>query len=228
MKKSGIAISTYFGPNSHWNRKNIFLASVYSVLASGFDGKIVVVDDGSPTNEHLNGLYDITSRIQYIKLPSGSGIARSKNAGITALGDCEYKFLADDDMLYNGDWWKLYVDACEKTGIQHFSYYIPQLHHSPKAEIVTRNDVRLIRHRELNGCLLFITNSVVNKIGMFVETERKTWLEHPTFSRRCEINDLCPFFCDVYESRSYIRLNRSSYFCKAAMVRRTKTRRPTK
>jgi 2-polyprenyl-3-methyl-5-hydroxy-6-metoxy-1,4-benzoquinol methylase len=218
MDKIGIAISTYFGSDTHPARLNIFLASIHSLLASGFDGKIVVVDDASPTDEHLNRLYGITDRIKYIKRTQNTEIAHCKNECIKALSDCDYLFLSDDDMLYNGNWWEPYISASKKTGIEHFCYYVPQLHHIPPAKVEVYRGVKLTRYTELNGCLMFMTRRVINEIGMFKDAGKKYWLEHPQYTQRCVAAGKMPFYCDVYGSRFHLRLNRSSYEGKSVVI----------
>jgi glycosyltransferase involved in cell wall biosynthesis len=220
----GIAISTYFSPNTDRNRLYIFLASVHSLLSSGFDGKIVIVDDGSPASEHLHALYDVTDRIQYVKRPQNIGVGRCKNTCLKTLAGCEYVFLADDDLIYNGanetralacKWWELYIQASKKADIHHFCYYEPQIYHTPPAEIVQYRGVSLVRYRELNGCLLFLTSKAVTEIGGFRDANVKSALEHSNYSQRCVAGKLAPFAADVMGSREFIRLNRSSYDCQA-------------
>lgn len=213
----GVAISTYIDKKARPNRPVIFLASIHSLLASGFDGKIVIVDDASPDNEHLGRLYGMTDRIQYIKRKENAGIAQCKNDGIRALADCDYLFLADDDMLYNGNWWQLYIDASQKTGIGHFCYYVPQVYHYPRAETVDYRGAVLTRYRELNGCLMFMTRDVISSVGLFRDSPQKHYLEHPSYSMRCLSAGKWPFFCDVQGSRDHLRLNRASYECKSVV-----------
>jgi 2-polyprenyl-3-methyl-5-hydroxy-6-metoxy-1,4-benzoquinol methylase len=217
MSKYGIAISVYFGQDTHPNRLNIFLASIHTLLASGFDGKIVIVDDASPTSDHLHKLYDVTDRIQYIKRTENVGIAECKNECIKALSDCDCIFLADDDMLYNGKWWELYINASEKTGIEHFSFYVPQPYHKP-FEIIDYKGVKLTKYDELNGCLLFFTQKSIKTVGMFKHNDNKHFLEHPMHTQRCVDNGLIPFYCDVNGIRNYVRLNKSSYEGKSMQV----------
>jgi len=211
----GIAISTYVGPKSHPLRTSIVLASIHSLLASEYPGKIVVVDDGSITKDHITHFFDITDRIKFIRHDDNLGIARTKNDGLEAIVECEHKFLADDDLLYNGDWWSRYIQASTVSGIHHFSYYVPQLHHTTQADVVKYKGSTLVRHAVPNGCLLFVTDTAIKKVPMFAITPNKAYLEHPNFSQHCVVNKLCPFLCDVHGSRDHIRLNRSSYDCKS-------------
>lgn len=214
----GIAISTYFGPETHRGRLNVFLTSIYSLLASGFDGRIVVVDDASPTDYHLNTLRQTVNGVEIIKRKKNTEIAACKNKCLSALSDCDYTFLADDDMIYNGRWWDVYINASQKTGIGHFCYYVPQVYHNPPAETVVINEVEIIKHTELNGCMMFLTQDTVKAVGGFLEVGNKNWLEHVAFTSRCVKAGKAPFFCDVGGARNFLRLNKTSYEAKSFIV----------
>lgn len=207
MAKYGIAISTYFGKDTSPKRINIFLASIYSLLSSEFDGKIIIVDDCSQTNEHLK--FIPTEKIQVIKRNTNNGLGRCKNTCIKNLLDCEYLFIADDDNIYNGRWWELYINACIDTGIPHFSLYTKQPYHLPITTTTIKNTV-IKNHRELNGNFLFMTNKLIAEIGGFKIMPYKYGFEHTNFTERCLKCRKIPFFCDVAGSEERIYLNKSS------------------
>lgn len=216
--KYGLSITTYIGPQTHPNRINIFLTSVYSLISSGFDGQITIVDDASITKTHLEKLVDLKNKIEIIRRPKNTTLAQCKNQSIDSLRGCRYLFLCDDDMIYNGRWWYLYINANKQTNIQHFCYYVPQVYHNPPATIEKYKGVDLLKHEELNGCMMFVTDTVIKEVGKFVDYPRKGWLEHPFYTQRCVEKKMCPFYCDVSNSRDYIRLNRASYECKSVVI----------
>lgn len=208
--KIGLAISTYFGENTGSKRLNIFFTSIYSLITSGFDGKIVIVDDCSTTDYHLNHLPKISDAIQVIRRPVNNGLSRCKNTCIKSLLDCDFMFLADDDLIYNGEWWRLYVEASTKSGISHFSHYTPQIDHQP-ARVVEVNGAAIKQHFQLNGTLLFMTKELIADLGGFAIMPYKFGHEHSNFTLRCLLSRKIPFFCDVAKSEEYVQLNKASY-----------------
>lgn len=215
MPKYGIAISTYFGENTSPRRINILLTSIYSLISSNFDGKIVVVDDCSETSSHLEKIQSIDKSIQCIKRTINNGLSRCKNTCIKNLLDCEYLFLADDDNIYNGDWWSPYINSSISSGIPHFSHYTRQPEHGP-LNVVEWRGVQLKRHNEINGNFLFATNKLISEIGGFKIMPYKYGYEHTNFTLRCLKSGRIPFFCDIFESEKYIQLNTSS-LCNKSM-----------
>jgi glycosyltransferase involved in cell wall biosynthesis len=208
--KSGIAVSTHFGPDTPVERLQIFLASIYSLLASEFPGKIVVVDDCSATSTHLLAISAIPG-IQIIYRRENGGISKCKNTGINQLAGCEYLFLADDDIIYNGDWWSPYIEASRQSGIGHFSYYEEGwLGVNPQGKLVSHNGADLLQHEHLGGALMFMTRDTINDVGGFRILPKKYGGEHANYTNRCLAAKKMPFFCDVAESINHIRINKSS------------------
>jgi glycosyltransferase involved in cell wall biosynthesis len=217
----GIAISTYFGLDTSIGRKEIFFASIYSLLASKFPGKIVIVDDGSITNKHLMEIADIKG-IQIIYKHTNTGVSRTKNTGINALAGCEYLFLADDDLIYNGKWWEIYIDAYQKTKISHFAF------RPPKEEFPwgrfpedadARNGIALRRVPHPNGCMLFFHRSVIDMVGGFKVLPNKFGFEHLNMTERILKAAKIPFSYDVVGSNDFLHLNSNSYNSRSIVVK---------
>lgn len=209
-KKSGIAVSTFFGPNTPPERFEIFLASIYSLLATNYPGRIVIVDDGSVTHKHLLAVAHIPG-IQTIYRRSNGGIARCKNTGINQLTGCEYLFLADDDVLYNGPWWEPYITASKVAGIGHFSYYEEGWNGvNPQGKVVSHQGIDLVKHEWLGGAFMFMDRDTINDVGGFRVLPKKYGGEHANYSHRCLAARKMPFFCDVVESKEHIKIVVSS------------------
>jgi len=182
--KTGIAISTYFCDKTPPERLDIFRRSLESLFSTGYDGAIVIVDDGSTCYEHFKLLLEISHghRINLIDRPHG-GIARAKNTCIKALLDegVDVGFLADDDILYkSGVWHTQYAEAIKKTGIDHLSYFLE----STPCEIRVIDGIRIRQTPSVNGCFLTFTRKLIEKIGFFKILPNEYGHEHSNFSIR--------------------------------------------
>jgi len=198
--KTGIAISTYFCDKTPPERLPVFKSSIESLLISGYDGVVLLVDDGSTTDKHLEGL---DSRIRVICRGHG-GVACTKNTCIKELllENVDVGFLADDDICYGGGWHTRYLEAIQKTGIEHFSCFLE----GTSCEHVELNGVRIRKTPSVNGCFMTFTKALVDKIGFFKILPNEYGHEHSNFSIRvARLTDQGGFF-DIEDSDRYIRL----------------------
>ncbi|MFH1739634.1 MAG: glycosyltransferase family A protein [bacterium] len=212
--KMGIAISTYFGPGTSTGRLEIFMTSIYSLLASEFPGKIIVVDDGSTSKIHLQKIAN-NPRIKIIYKTENGGVAKCKNTGLKNLLDCDYLFLADDDMIYNGEWWTPYISTYAKTGFRHLLFR-PTIKEFPfsrhlSEEFVEHDGFPVKRMRHVNGCLFFITRDIIDMVGGFKILPNKFGFEHINFSDRVKVAANLPFYCDAADSNEWLHLSMRSY-----------------
>lgn len=204
--KTGVAISTYFCDKTPPERLLIFRRSLESLFSTGYDGVIVVVDDGSTCYEHFKMLLEISKghRINLIDRSHG-GIARTKNTCIKALLDegVDVGFLADDDMLYKkGDWHTRYAEAVQKTGIDHFSYFLE----STPCEVREIGGAKVRQTPSVNGCFMTFTRKLVDKIGFFKILPNEYGHEHSNFSiRAARLSGQGGFF-DLDDSVSCLEL----------------------
>lgn len=83
-----------------FNRVEMLARAIASVERCETRTEVIVIDDASTdgTNEYCN----ITPGIRYIRMKSNSGLARARNAGISASTGEFVAFLDDDDILLPG------------------------------------------------------------------------------------------------------------------------------
>ena len=216
----GIAISTYFGPDTKPERLAIFLTSIYSLLASGFPGKIIVVDDGSYTHQHLFKISEI-QQIKIIYKRQNGGVAISKNTGIKNLPDCDYVFLADDDMIYNGKWWEKYIGAYKKTGIPYFAFRAAR-HEFPWGDYpekaIIKDGIMLRCDDHPNGCLMFFHKSAIAAVGGFKVLPYAFGYEHLDMTQRLIKAKVINCSYDVFGSNDCLHLSIESNNIRSVVV----------
>ncbi len=228
----GVAVSTYFGPDTSERRHSIFVASIYSLLASEFPGKVVVVDDGSTTHRHLVE-FENNPQLRIVYRRVNGGVSRCKNTGIKTLSGCDHLFLADDDMLYNGRWWEPYIIANVKTGIGHFSFRPPSAEfpwdNTDSESVDTTNGVPLRRVKQSNGCLQYFSKSAIAKLGGFKVLPYRFGFEHLDMEERAVRAGVSPPSCACAHRRrhrpapsssrpSWVRGAGSTCYCRGSRV----------
>lgn len=155
----------------------------------------IVVDDGSNTPVKADA--DVL-----IRHDTARGIAAAKNRCLSEARNFEHVFLADDDIWPVVDeWWKPYVNA----GIPHMMYLFEdvdkfgrKLAGRPKTLWAHDGVKALARPR---GCLLYVHESVRDRIGGFRSDFGRWGGEHEEYSTRAYYAGLTPApFCDVADS----------------------------
>jgi glycosyltransferase involved in cell wall biosynthesis len=201
MSKTGLAISTYFCEGTPKDRLSIFKRSMESLLATGYPGKIYLVDDGSTRTEHLEG---IDKRVTVIRKEHG-GIARTKNTCIRLLLEdgVDVGFLADDDVFYLDFAWHIaYSDAVRDTGMDHLSFY----HNNKPCDLVYYNGYPLRRTPDVNGCFFTFTGRLIERIGYIKVLPCDYGHEHSNFSFRADRLFGQGGFFDLVDAKRYIDL----------------------
>ncbi len=136
----------------------------------------VIVDDAS--DQPLPKL-----PVDIVRLPTRKGIAYAKSACLSRLRDCDYIFLADDDMFPCQIGWEWpYILGHLTTGLHHFVYTEP-LGIKPKRRF-RRGMVTLEQYDSTGGVLLSLTKKVVQTVGGFYPNYRPYGFEHVGYSRR--------------------------------------------
>lgn len=144
--------------------------------------KLVIVDDGSKVP-----LENSTYRF---RINQGSPIA--KNKCLELLEDCEHIFLFDDDTYpIKEGWHEAYINA----GVKHLNYTF-------KYPFETVNGLRHLQNP--NGCMMYIHNDVLKKVGGFDTEFIKYGYWHGAFSNRVFNAGLIPHpFIDIPNSKDY-------------------------
>lgn len=148
--------------------------------------KIVIVDDGSTVP-----VQNATFRFE-----KNQGAPIAKNKCLELLEDCEHIFLFDDDTYpIKAGWINAYISA----GVNHLNYTFK----------FNSRIVNGLRHLENpNGCMMYIHNSVLKKVGGYDTGFIKYGHWHGAFSNRVKNLGLTPHpFIDIIDSDKYI-------FCK--------------
>ena len=177
LGKIGIGITTF-------NRNDILKNTIDRIKKFTKEPfKLVVVDDGSPEPIH-NASF---------RFEKNQGAPIAKNKCLELLSDCEHIFLFDDDTFPINDGW---VDAYLKTGIKHLNYSFRY-----KYNLV--DGVRYLSNP--NGCMMYVHNSVLQRIGGFDTGFKKYGYWHGAFSNRVYNAGLIKHpFIDIVDSDKYI------------------------
>ena len=183
MNKS-IAFSTYISKDNTNSRIDIFKQCIDSLYATNYDGPVVIVDDCSITDEHLN--YASQYKPDIVQKSVRGGVAKSKNTGIRKCLEynAELIFLSDDDVLFiDKDWYNYYEEAYKATYIDHISYALSNSAQK-NSKITKINDYEIRQTRFVNGCFLMITKRLIDQIGYFKCMSQFYGHEHSNFSTR--------------------------------------------
>jgi len=148
----------------------------------GVSHDICVFDDSSKSSDELERYIETLAfqpkqqrfnSVDYIKTGSRIGIAKNTNEALKHLKDYDYKFIFNQDMIVKSDGWvSHYIDASQKTGIQHFCFNQKKLWGAQTSKRPFRNqningvDIITI-DKNPHGCLLFLTNAVFDIVGYF-------------------------------------------------------------
>lgn len=180
--KIGIGITTRNRPDvlrcslEHWKK---------DIDGSGMPIRLVVVDD------HSDMPIDTLGYPCY-RLPKHSGIAIAKSYCLALLQDCDYIFLADDDIFPIQQGWEWpYIYAHLTTGIHHFVYMEPV---GTTKEPVLRKvgQVVLEQYDSMGGVLLFLTKHALTHVGAYYMRYDVYGFEHVGYTRRIHRAGLMP------------------------------------
>jgi glycosyltransferase involved in cell wall biosynthesis len=217
--RTALAILTYVDRNRPPQVRHRLKSALRSLDRSSFRGRVIVVDDGSTCERHLNYLDRLarSGRYEVIKRPANGGISRAKNTCLRALSErnIEIGFLAEDDILFYEGWDDAYISAMKTSGIHHFSWYV----HTPTDAIVACNGGLVSASSGLLGLLLTFTRDVLSGVGGFKVLPHRYGYEHIQWTYRTMLAGLAPFPCDIADSHRYVERNTLPSSLKPADVR---------
>lgn len=169
-----------------------------------------MVDDGSTCTKHVELLRRIPSLYETLDIDvyiggHNAGISKAKNRCIIELLKCdaEFFFIAEDDLIFKPNWCEAYTEAHISTGITHFSHQIPCMTREP-ADV---NGVKVAKCTGLNGVFLTFNREMIETIGGFYQMPAKWGHTHAGFTRRAIRAGFAPFYVDIWDSHSYLKLN---------------------
>ena len=181
--------------------------AIASLEQTRYRGPVMIVDDGSNCEKHMRFLdhLEASGRYEVIRRPVNGGISRAKNTCLRLLAEsgAEVGFLAEDDILFHEGWDEAYVTSMQRSGIQHFSWYVQD----PSDQIVACNGALVSASSGLLGLLLTMTREVLARVGGFKIFPHRYGYEHIQWTYRNVLAGLAPFPCDIAESHRYIGRN---------------------
>ena len=208
--QTSIAISTYMTKSNFDYRFNFFKLSIDSLMNSEYKGNIIIIDDGSEIQEHL----DYIKKIKYNKLSfhikaNNQGVAKCKNTSMRlAIENSDIGFIADDDLIYKTGWDTIYTDAISKT---HFSHFTFCAENRSEQEVVNNNGLNILKLKNVNGCFFTVTKNILDTIGYMRILPYKFGHEHSNFSIRCINKQIIPYFVDVEKSDTCLNVQQDSF-----------------
>jgi hypothetical protein len=108
------------------------------------------------------------------------GVAYQKNKCLEALKECDYVFLFDDDCFPIEDGWvDAYISEYIRTGNHHFL----KINETPSIEIKEVID-GITSWTNCAGCMMFLTRSAIQTVGMFDESFGRYGYEHAEYTNR--------------------------------------------
>lgn len=196
MIKRGIGIC-------HYNRPEGLEKVIEGVLNTMPEGtKVVVADDGS---KEVSELDDRIILVQGQNL----GVAANKNRALTAMQDCHYIALLEDDLIPTEEgWFELYEAAARATGNHHFCRVqdkeVPESHPS-FTEYCSTIGVTPVFAPSPRGDFTFITGTVLRTVGGLNPRFRGAGYAHGEWSKRIAKANLIAHplrWWDISEARS--------------------------
>lgn len=221
MSNIGICVSTCDRPEYIES----FIESIHD------NGHIVCVcDDGH------DPVKNVPKDMRHIRTDKPrSGVAKNKNNGLKYLIDsgCEYIFCFEDDCtVENYQVFNEYIEASEKTGIQHFNFgpgspwnrkqqdasiigdlskrMLASQQGEPMPKMVVDygiNDINIALYTHVVGMMSFFTRKCIDIVGLYDEDFYNAW-EHVDHTLRIIDKNMHPpfwYFADIENSCDYIK-----------------------
>ena len=208
---SHLAIVTYC-PDPAMEGTNRLMICLKSLKEVNFDlDKVVIIDDGSPTDVHL--IYAMGLGVEIIRRPHNGGVCRAKNTAILALLErgTEFGFIAEDDTLFKDSFWHIqYEVAYQNTLIPHFTWAWDDDPGGMRKETVYRNNYYVTKTSRLNGVLLTFTPEMIEQVGGFKILPAKWGHTHTNWTNRILKAGIIPCYSDILDSNKYIGMNKGS------------------
>jgi glycosyltransferase involved in cell wall biosynthesis len=195
--KIGVAISTYASDFTYPTRLKVSDRCINSVLESlGENSLKLIVNDASTNETHLKNLSRYRNAFEVIDNPRNVGNMSGKNVCIKRMYDsgCEFMFLLDDDIEVLPGWAENYVNAIEKTGIQHFQFCINGLDGAKSAFDAREeemNGVRVYSRAGATGALITLTRECDEKVGYLKILPGRYGHSHCHYSKRMFKAGMC-------------------------------------
>ncbi len=198
--KTGVAILTYERPDY------LKQCLSYVLKLKGCD-LLIIHDDCSKNPEYQIIADTLPKNVKFIRPEVNGGVGKAKNRVVKYLLDqgCDYIFTIEDDILVkNPDTLSKYIEAYEKTGIEHFNFH----NHGPANKVGPVNIGEIITlWPHCIGAFSFYTKKCFKKAGLFDEHFKNAWehVEHTARLARLGLTSPFWYFADVTGSEAWIK-----------------------
>jgi glycosyltransferase involved in cell wall biosynthesis len=196
----GFAISTYHRNN---NRLETFKICISSIMKYKKDDTIVIiVDDGSIVNDHINWIKTTFPSIKLIEKKINGGIAKCKNTCIRTIyeSNCDVFFLLDDDIEFLQPIEDKYLLSLNEKNISILCG------RADSNAIIDNYSINTNKTFLVNGYLLCFTKNTFIKAGYFKVFPYKYGHEHTWYTFRIMKVMNQSFFCDISFNDKYVKL----------------------
>jgi hypothetical protein len=112
-------------------------------------------------------------------------------------------FLVEDDILFHDGWHEAYIDAMNRSGVQHFSWFLPDAGN----RVLACNGCLITATSGILGLLLTFTPDVLARVGGFKILPRRWGYEHVQWTQRIVLAGFAPFAADIADSGRFIERN---------------------
>lgn len=202
MSNIGLAITTFIGHHNTHNRLNFFKRSINSLTeTSARNQNIIIVDDGSITDEHLHFALKKLPNITIIKKKENSGVGFTKNTAIKTILNHghHYGIVCDDDIIYQDGFLELYANAMLDINSHHLNFCVNQT--ANKREKVKG---KLVETALLNGVLFTFSLDTIERVGYLANSPVKWGCEHVNFTQRVNTAFGISTYLDANNSDQYV------------------------
>jgi hypothetical protein len=199
LPKIGIGVTTH-------KRFDSATFAIKQIVDNSPDCKVVVVDDNFGQEQRTTPY----STAEVFYPTENIGIARAKNKCLELLEGCDFIFLFDDDVFPKQlGWWKPYVAASQKYGINHMMH-ICTLNYG----LMKILDGQISIWKGASGQMIMVTRKVLDIVGGF-PTYSKYGIEHIRYTNKIHLFGLTPYGanCSVVGTENLIHSfdNEGSY-----------------
>jgi glycosyltransferase involved in cell wall biosynthesis len=200
MNKIGIGIITCDRPD--------YLKKLINSLKDLKGAKLVIINDGL---KQIDGGNKLTV---YNNVPPKQGVGKAKNRALNQLKECEYIFLIEDDIVIKDlTVFEKYIEASNKSGIQHFNFafhgldnYKPDGSPAVRLKVDYSPEVSVCLYPNLYGAFSMYTKKCLEAVGNMDEFFYNA-MEHVDHTQSIINKKMHPpfrWFADITNSNAYI------------------------